>query len=283
MTCCCPCVPTGSLGVIQTFGEYKGLQKPGCSCVCFPITQVHSVSLAVQQHVCRTDCKTKDSVTVRVATAVQYQIQEDLVHAAYFDIAQPLKQIGAEVDSVLRSTLPSLTLDGSYEAKEQMVEDILTSVQEAMKGYGYHIIKVLITDIKPEASVLAAMNDINAQRRRREAAVEKGEAEKFLKIKAAEAEAEAKRLAGVGMAGMRAAMAQGILDSMQLIRDCGMNEWEAMQTMMTTQYLDTLKDFSNHRSLLVPHRGIMKHAQHGETQVAQIEEEAPKPLELEEM
>ena len=114
--------------------------------------------------------------------------------------------------------------------------------------------QVLITDIKPEQSVMAAMNNINAQRRRREAAIEKGEAEKFLKIKAAEAEAEAKRLAGVGMAAMRAAMAQGILDSMQFIKASGMSESEAMQMMVTTQYLDTLKDFSNHKSMLVPHQ-----------------------------
>ena len=111
---------------------------------------------------------------------------------------------------------------------------------------------MLITDIKPEQSVMAAMNNINAQRRQREAAIEKGEAEKFLKIKAAAAEAEAKRLAGVGMAAMRAAMAHGILESMHLIKASGMSESEAMQMMVTTQYLDTLKDFSNHKSMLVP-------------------------------
>ena len=41
---------------------------------------------------------------------------------------------------------------------------------------------------------------------------ERSEAEKLLKIKASEADAEAKRLAGVGMANMRAAMAQGFQD-----------------------------------------------------------------------
>ena len=139
---------------------------------------------------------------------------------------------------------------------------------------------MLITDIKPEQSVMAAMNNINAQRRRREAAIEKGEAEKFLKIKAAEAEAEAKRLAGVGMAAMRAALAHGILDSMQFITASGMSESEAMQIMVTTQYLDTLKDFSNHKSMLVPHQWKPPHE---ETEVAEIQMEPPKQLELEEM
>lgn len=41
----------------------------------------------------------------------------------------------------------------------------------------------------------------------------------MLKIKASEADAEAKRLAGVGMANMRAAMAQGFQDSMKFMKD----------------------------------------------------------------
>ena len=100
------------------------------------------VSLALQQHVCKTDCKTKDSVMVKVMTAVQYKIERDMVKAAVFDIEQPLRQIEAEVDSILRSTVPSMTLDESYEAKDKMVEEILSSVKEAMKRYGYDIIKV---------------------------------------------------------------------------------------------------------------------------------------------
>ena len=43
------------------------------------------------------------------------------------------------------------------------------------------------------------------------------------------------------MAAMRAAMAHGILDSMQFITASGMSESEAMQIMVTTQYLDTFE------------------------------------------
>ena len=185
MSCCCfSCISTGSIGVVQKFGEYQGLQEPGCSCICFPCTTVMSVSLAVEQLTCRSDCKTKDNVTVCVVTAVQYRIVKDMVKVAVFDIASPHAQIRAEVDNVLRSTLPTMTLDESYEAKEKMVAEILEAVKAAMAQYGYEMINVLITDIQPEQSVLNAMNEINASRRQREAAFEKGEADKLLKIKA---------------------------------------------------------------------------------------------------
>merc|ERR1712228_914115 len=123
-----------------------------------------------------------------------------------------------------------------------------------MSRYGYDIINVLITDIQPEASVWAAMNQINAARRQRDAAIEKGEAEKILKVKSSEADAEAKRLAGVGMANMRSEIARGFQMSIQAMKESGITEQDSMHMMLVTQYLDTLKDFAgSHGSIIVPH------------------------------
>merc|ERR1712051_1054746 len=144
--------------------------------------------------------------------------------------------------------------DDAYAAKEKINSDILTSVRAAMGNYGYDVLKVLITDLLPERSVLNAMNEINASKRQRQASYERGEADKVLKIKASEADAESKRLAGVGMAQMRAAMAQGYKDSMVFMQESGMSSKESMQMMIMTQYLDTLKEFANGKSsILVPH------------------------------
>merc|ERR1712129_10044 len=126
-----------------------------------------------------------------------------------------------------RSTLPSMDLDEAYAAKEKMNAEILGSVRAAMEKFGYDVIKVLITDLLPERSVLDAMNQINAAKRQRQAAFERGEADKVLKIKASEADAEAKRLAGVGISSMRSAIATGMKDSMSFMQESGMSEGEA--------------------------------------------------------
>merc|ERR1740121_695529 len=170
-----------------------------------------------------------------------------------FDIVEPSKLMRAEVDSILRSTLPSMDLDDAYAAKEKMNSEILSSVRSAMGNFGYDVVKVLITDLLPERSVLNPMNEINASKRQRQAAYEKGEADKVLKIKASEADAEGKRLAGVGMAQMRSAMAQGFKDSMGFMQESGMSPGESMHMMVMTQYLDTLKEFANGKSsIMVP-------------------------------
>merc|ERR1712217_287729 len=130
----------------------------------------------------------------------------------------------------------------------------MNAMQTSMGRYGYMIVNVLITDLQPDRSVLAAMNEINAARRMRDAAADKGEAEKILKIKASEADAEAKYLAGVGLARMRKAMADGYKESMSSMTETGMEIQEAMHMMVVTQYLDTLEEFANGQSsIMVPH------------------------------
>jgi len=255
MSCCClVSIDSGKVGVVQTFGEFVGTKNPGCSCIAFPFSTIMSISMALRQLDCKSECKTKDNVTMSVITAVQYRILPDMVKTAVFDVVDPEKLMRAEVDSILRSTLPTMDLDEAYAAKEKMNADILKSVKEAMGPFGYEIVKVLITDLLPERSVLTAMNEINAARRQRDAAFERGEADKVLKVKNAEADAESKRLQGVGMAQMRAAIAQGFKDSMVFMNESGMSNKEAMHMMIMTQYLDTLKDFANGKSsIMVPH------------------------------
>jgi len=235
-------------------GDFSKTQEPGLGFVCCPLQTVFPVSLAVQQLECRSECKTKDNVTLTVTTAVQYRINQKEVKAAVFEITDPTSQMKSHVDNVLRSTLPSMDLDSAYSAKDTMVASIQKDVSLAMAKYGYDILNVLITDLRPEQSVLRAMNEINASRRLREAAVEKGEAEKILQVKASEADAEAKHLAGKGIAKMRSAITEGFKGSVQLMQDCGLDTQETIHMMMVTQYLDTMKEFANkNASIMVPH------------------------------
>src|SRR6185295_15948007 len=103
----------------------------------------------------------------------------------------------------------------------------------------------------------AAMNEIQTQRRLQEAASAKGEAEKILTVKNAEAEAESKRLQGEGVAKQRTAIAQGLKDSVKMVADAsGVNPSEVLQTVLLTQYFDTMKDIgmsAGSKVILVPH------------------------------
>jgi len=252
---CCSVISSGSVGVVQRLGRYIGYQEPGCLCYCCCLDSVRSVSLQVRQLQCSTDCKTKDDVTLTVKTAITYKINKDMLKVAVFEISDPEGQINAYVDNVVRSLLPTMELDHAYANKDTLCDQITHSLQLSMNPYGHTILNALVIDLAPDPSVMQAMNAINASRRHRMAATEQAEAQKILLVKAAEADAEAKYLAGTGIARMRKAMAEGVKESMDSMAAAGLNPQDAMHMMITTQYIDTMKDFANNPSntaIMVP-------------------------------
>ena len=72
--------------------------------------------------------------------------------------------------------------------------------------------------MQPDPTVVAAMNEIQAQTRLQLAAQAKGEANKILAVKAAEAEAEFKALQGKGIADQRKAIIAGLNDLLQVFQ-----------------------------------------------------------------
>jgi regulator of protease activity HflC (stomatin/prohibitin superfamily) len=87
------------------------------------------------------------------------------------------------------------------------------------------------------------MNDINAAQREQVAANARGEAEKILVVKKAEAEAESKALQGQGIANQRKAIIEGLQNSIEQFQKVvdGTSSKEVMQLVLVTQYFDTLK------------------------------------------
>jgi len=259
MGCCCSCVSTGEVGVIEQLGKFARTAGPGLHIVIPGFYEIKGrVSMRVQQLNVDTETKTKDNVTVKVAVAVQFKAMDDKVYDAFYRLTDPSQQIRAYVDDVIRSTIPKMDLDDAFEAKDQVAQGVKESLDQTMHDFGYEIKQALVVDLSPDPKVKAAMNEINAQKRLREAAKEKAEADKIVQVKGAEAEAEAKYLQGVGVARQRQAIVNGFKDSVNEFSGNvpGASPKDVMNIMMITQYLDMLKDVGTTNSrdtLFVPH------------------------------
>lgn len=120
----------------------------------------------------------------------------------------------------------------------------MDQLQSVMKDYGYEILNTLVTDLSPDARVKASMNEINASKRLKEAASHKAEADKVQQVKAAEADAEARYLSGLGVARQRKAIVKGLQASISEFSDevDGVTSKDVMDILLLTQYFDTLKD-----------------------------------------
>lgn len=257
--CCCKCVNTGEIGLIEKFGRFNRVARAGLTFVMWPLEDVAGLqTLRVQQLDVLTESKTKDDVTVHVKVAVQYQVIPDKVYDAFYRLTRPELQIRAYVDDVVRSTMPRMTLDTAFEAKEDVARSVKESLDKVMHEYGYQIMQALVTDLQPDVKVRNAMNEINAAKRQKLAAAEKAEADKILLVKAAEAESEAKYLSGVGVARQRKAIVDGFKDSVLDFTGGveGTTPKDIINMMMVTQYLDMLKDVGQcptNSTTFVPH------------------------------
>jgi len=253
--CCIQCVRTQNIGIAEDLGSYKRLLSPGLHCLLWPITNVAGyLTLRVQQIDVVCETKTKDNVFVQIAVAVQYRVLAENAYDAWYRLSDPTGQIQSYVFDVVRSTVPRMELDAAFTSKKDIAFAVLEQLRDLMREYGYEIMESLVTDIQPDKKVMKSMNEINASKRLKEAAMYKAEAEKIRQVKAAEAEAEARYLSGLGVARQRRAIVQGIQTSVTEFSDNvpGASPKDVMDILLLSQYLDTISVIGAN-SLLLEH------------------------------
>ena len=201
------------------------------------------VSLRVNQISLTMETKTKDNVFVTIPISVQNRVRPEKVYDAYFKLADPTAQIKSYVEQVILGHVPGITLDEVFASQSSIAAAVKQELDADMATFGFEIVNVLVTDIVPDAKVKSAMNDINAAQREQVAANARGEAEKILVVKKAEAEAESKALQGQGIANQRKAIIEGLQVSIEQFQKAveGTSSSEVMQLVLVTQYFDTLK------------------------------------------
>lgn len=245
-------------GVVERFGKFRRTADAGLNIKLPFIEQVDNISLEIQQLPVTVETKTKDNVFVTVIVSVQYYVMPSKVFDAYYKLEDPEKQLTSYVFDVVRAKVPKIKLDDVFEVKDEIADAVKAELSDVMDDFGYGITKALVTDIDPDASVKAAMNEINAAQRLREAATEKGAAERVMIVARAQAEAESKALQGKGIADQRKAIVDGLRDSIKQFEDAvpGATAHDAMQLVLMTQYFDTLKEMGAHgnsNTILLPH------------------------------
>ncbi len=215
-------------------------------------------NLRIHQLEVKVETKTEDNVFIHVLVSVQYFVQAEKVYEAFYRLRDSSKQITSFVFDVVRARVPKIKLDDVFEKKDEIADAVKNELEEVMDDFGYNILKALVTDIDPDPKVKESMNEINAAQRLRMAATEKGEADRIIKVKAAEAEAQSKALQGKGIADQRRAIVDGLRESVTEFEKAvpGATAQDVMQLVLMTQYFDTLKEIgatSQTNTILIPH------------------------------
>ena len=252
-------VNTAEAVIIQRMGKFQRVATAGLN---FKIPWLDQIAgrldLRVQQLPVDIETKTKDNVFVKIPVSIQYHVIPEHVYEAFYKLASPSRQISSYVFNVILGHVPKMNLDDAFLQQGDIATAIRDSLADVMKTYGYAIDQALVTDIEPDPKVKAAMNEINAAQREQVAANARGEAEKILKVKQAEAEAESKALQGQGIANQRKAIIDGLKESVETFSHAveGATPKDVMMLVLVTQYLDTMKEIGaqdKSTTILMPH------------------------------
>jgi len=228
--------------IVERFGKFVRINQSGLQ---FKVPLIERISgrvnLKIQQLDVIVETKTKDDVFVQLKISVQFQILKEKVYDAFYKLQNPHEQITAFIFDTVRAEVPKMKLDDVFEKKDDIALAIQRELKEAMLNYGYDIVKALVTDLDPDAQVKSAMNRINAAEREKVAAQYEGDAQRIIIVEKAKAEAESKRLQGMGIANQRREIARGLEESMDVLNRAGINSQEASALIIITQHYDTLQ------------------------------------------
>jgi regulator of protease activity HflC (stomatin/prohibitin superfamily) len=237
-------VNTSQIAIITRFGKFLRVADPGLNWKApYFDTVAGIVSLRVNQITLTMETKTKDNVFVTIPISVQNRVRPEKAYDAFYKLSDPVAQIKSYVEQVILGHVPGMTLDEVFASQSSIAAAVKEELDADMAAFGYEIVNVLVTDIVPDSKVKSAMNDINAAQREQVAASARGEADKILVVKKAEAEAESKALQGQGIANQRKAIIEGLQTSVEQFQKAveGATSKEVMQLVLVTQYFDTLK------------------------------------------
>ena len=246
-------VPQQKAVIIERLGKFNRVTGAGLR-VKIPLIEVIAarVDLRTRQEEFAIDAKTRDNVTVTMAIAAQYRVstapgatpQQSGIYRSSYMLANPVSQMRSYLIDALRSSVPQYTLDEVFDKKDAIASDVNRTVSDLMVDYGYDVVSTLITSIDLPADVEQSMNRINSAQREKEAAQSLAEAERIKVVTEARARAEAMEQAGRGIAAQRKAIADGISESLAVIKSSGVSAAEANQLFIFTQWTDMMSEFA---------------------------------------
>lgn len=238
-------VEQNTIAVVEFLGKYRRTMSAGLNILIPLLERIRErVTLRQQNFALSGHYPSKDKVIVTTATNLIYAVNgtDDGIKRYVYSLENRGQSIAAAIENSLRTYIAKETHEGILEKKEELAGHIKADLEAQFDEWGMLIKSFQITEVTFPIAISDAMSQVVASEQLRKAAENKGEAVKIQAIKEAEAEKERKRLQGEGIALEREAIANGLKESIQVIKDAtGKDTTDVMALLTLTQYLDTMK------------------------------------------
>lgn len=250
----------GYIGVITMFGKYQRIVRPGLN-IKIPILEQLYKRVSIQNRSVELEFQavTQDQANVYFKSMLLYAVQnedEETIKKVAFKFISDRDLMQALVRTIegnIRSFVATKKQAEVLSLRREIVEYVKVEIDLTLEGWGYHLLDLQINDITFDKAILDSMSKVVASNNLKAAAENEGQALLITKTKgaeaegnaikiAAEAEREAARLRGQGVALFRQEVAKGMTEAAEQMKQANLDT----NVILFSMWTEAVKNFAEY-------------------------------------
>lgn len=250
----------GTVGVVTRFGKYRRVLHPGLN-VIVPFLDIVAKRISIQNRSVEMEFQavTADQANVYFKSmllyAVQNESEETIKKVAFKFISDRdlMQALSRTIEGTIRSFVATKRQAEILALRREIVEYVKEQIDLLLEEWGYHLIDLQINDITFDKAILESMSKVVASNNLKAAAENEGQALLITKTKAAEAEGnaikiaaeaerEAARLRGQGVALFREEVAKGMSQAAAEMKQADLDT----NVILFSMWTEAVKNFAEY-------------------------------------
>lgn len=251
-------VNQGTIGVITMFGKYRRILRPGLS-VKIPLFEQVFKTVSIQNRSVELEFQavTLDQANVYFKSMLLYSVvnheEETIKNVAFKFISDKdlMQALIRTVEGSIRGFVATKKQAEILLLRREIVEFVKEQIDQSLESWGYHLQDLQINDITFDQLIMESMSRVVASNNLKAAAENEGQALLITKTKAAEAEGnaikisanaekEAARLRGQGVALFREEVAKGMSQAAEQMKQANLDT----NVILFSMWTEAIKNFA---------------------------------------
>jgi regulator of protease activity HflC (stomatin/prohibitin superfamily) len=251
-------VNQGFVGVVTMFGKYRRAARPGLN-MKLPILEQVMKKISIQNRSVELEFQavTIDQANVYFKSMLLYSVQnqeeETIKKVAFVFISERdlMQALTRTIEGSIRAFVATKRQAEILGQRKEIVEYVKDQIDQTLEKWGYHLQDLQINDITFDKVVLDSMSKVVASNNLKAAAENEGQALLITKTKAAEAEGnaikisaeaekEAARLRGQGVALFRQEVAKGMTEAAEQMKQANLDT----NVILFSMWTEAVKNFA---------------------------------------
>ncbi len=251
-------VNQGYINVVTMFGKYRRILRPGLNFKLPLLEQVYKkISIQNRSVELEFQAVTVDQANVYFKSMLLYAVQnadEETIKRVAFkfisdrDLMQALTRT---IEGSIRAFVATKKQAEILGLRKDIVEFVKDQIDHSLEEWGYHLLDLQINDITFDKAIIESMSKVVASNNLKAAAENEGQALLITKTKAAqaegnaikisaEAEKEAARLRGQGVALFREEVARGMSEAAEQMKRANLDT----NVILFSMWTEAIKNFA---------------------------------------